>query len=94
MLGDHFGAGEGSAVQIAEIRSSGKSLDRLTEIAQRLLATLTVADALTEKPELSEMENIALDVLLAAGLDDVRELIRQIEKLSAAEWGREKEAHA
>jgi hypothetical protein len=40
------------------------------------------------------MENIALDVLLAAGLDDVRELIRQIEKLSAAEWGGEKARHA
>jgi hypothetical protein len=94
MLGDHFETGGGSGVQIAEIRSSGKSLDRLTEIAHRLSATLTVADALTEKPQLTEMESIALDVLLAAGLDDVRELIRQIEKLSAAEWGGEKEARA
>jgi hypothetical protein len=49
-----------------------------------LQALLEVSDMLTEKPELTEMDIIALDVLLAAGRDQAGEVIRLIGQLSAA----------
>ena len=61
-------------------------LDRLlrlvSDAAQRLQALLKVADMLTEKPELTEMDIIALDVLLEAGREQASEIIRLIEHLS------------
>jgi hypothetical protein len=61
-----------------------RSLRLVSDAAQRLQALLEVSDMLTEKPELTEMDIIALDVLLAAGRDQAGEVIRLIGQLSAA----------
>lgn len=64
--------------------SIGRLLRPISDAAQRLQALLEVADMLTEKPELTEMDIIALDVVLQAGREDASEIIRRIGQLSAA----------
>lgn len=64
--------------------SIGNSLRPVFNAAQRLQAILEVADMLTEKPELTEMDIMALDVLLKAGREHASEIIRRIGQLSAA----------
>jgi uncharacterized protein related to proFAR isomerase len=64
--------------------SIGSSLRPISDAAQRLQALLEVADMLTEKPELTEIDIIALDVLLDAGREQASEIIRRIRQLSAA----------
>jgi hypothetical protein len=53
----------------------------ISDAARRLLEIFNVADVLTEKPDLTETDLIALDVLLIAGRDNAEELIWQIEQL-------------
>jgi hypothetical protein len=50
--------------------------------AQRLDGILKVADMLTEQPELTANDIIALDVLLDAGREQANDIIRQIMQLS------------
>lgn len=52
--------------------------------AQRLQALLEVADMLTEKPKLTDLDIIALDVLLEASREHTSEIIRRIGQLSSA----------
>jgi hypothetical protein len=61
-----------------------RSLRPVSDAAQRLLVLLEVADTLTEKPELTEVDIIALDVLLAAGREHATDIIRLIAQLSGA----------
>lgn len=61
-----------------------RSLRPVSDAAQRLQALLDVADMLTEKPELTEMDIIALEVLLEAGREQASEIIRRIGQLSVA----------
>lgn len=61
-----------------------RSLRPVSDAAQRLLALLEVADMLTEKPELTEVDIIALDVLLVAGREHATDIIRLIAQLSGA----------
>jgi hypothetical protein len=56
----------------------------VSDAAQRLLALLEVADMITEKPELTEMDIIALDVLLVAGREHATDIIRRLAQLSGA----------
>lgn len=60
------------------------SLRAVSESAQRLHSLLNVADMLTEKPELTETDIIALDVLLHAGREHASDIINQIAQLSGA----------
>ena len=64
--------------------SIGRSLRPVSDAALRLQALLEVVDMLTEKPELTEMDIIALDVLLEAGREHASEIIRRIGQLSGA----------
>jgi len=62
--------------------AADRSLRGVSDAAQRLLALLQVADMLTEKPKLTELDMIALDVLLDAGREHASEIIRRIGQLA------------
>lgn len=53
----------------------------VTNAARRANVLLDVADILTEKPTLSETDIIALDVVLEAAREDLREILRWSEQL-------------
>jgi hypothetical protein len=61
-------------------------LRHVSAAAQRLQALLEVADMLTETPEMTEMQVIALDVLLAFGRTQASEVMRQLAQMSGTEW--------
>jgi len=63
---------------------SARRMRGLSAMAERLQAVVQVADMLTEKPELTEADLVALDVLLAAMRDCAADLIWQIGQLPAA----------
>lgn len=71
-----------SCGDIKHVSSGDGLLQMLSSVAARLHATLQVADFLTEKPELTETDIIALDVLLESGRDSTCELVNLIELLS------------
>jgi hypothetical protein len=64
---------------------AGKSGKPFAVAARRLQALLDVADVLTEMPELTEIDTIALEVVLAAARDHANEIVWWSEQTTCAE---------
>jgi hypothetical protein len=72
----------GSCSQMNAMATADIPIGRFSETARRLQAILHVIDVLTEKNDVTDMDRIALDVLLSTGRDYVNALVLQIEQLS------------
>lgn len=71
-----------STEQSHGLTAAKASLLPISVAAQRLKSLLEVADMLTEKPELTEMDAVALDVILESARNHTNEIIFWIGKLS------------
>ena len=80
MLTVALGKGDPSCGHRDAVAPADTSRRNFSETARRLQAILHVLDVLTEKKDLTEIDLIAIDVLLNTGRDYANALVLQIDK--------------
>lgn len=81
MLTTALGKGDPCCRHRDAVAPADTSRRNFSETARRLQAILHVLEALTEKKDLTEMDLIAIDVLLNTGWDYANALVLQIDRL-------------